>query len=104
MVNFSQKNGNEIKYSISFYRGKNVYTIYYSKSCCLEYIHPGGRLWIVLPKNQAKKIKEENPFVLKGFFDGSYLNFTRFPSDASMYIFLWDPESPGEKGIDLPIE
>ncbi len=103
-VNFSKTNGSEIKYSISFYRGVNIYTIYYSKSCCLDYLQPGGRLWIVLPKNAANKIEKENPFVLKGFFDGSYLNFTRFPFDASMYLFLWDPNSPGEKGIDIPIE
>jgi hypothetical protein len=103
-VNFSKTNGSDIKYSISFYRGGNIYTIYYSKSCCLEYVQPGGRLWIVLPKNAAKTIQKENPFVLKGFFDGSYLNFTRFPFDASMYLFLWDPKSPNEKGIDMPIE
>jgi signal transduction histidine kinase len=24
--------------------------------------------------------------------------------DASIYLFLWDPKSPEEKGIDLPIE
>lgn len=104
VVNFSKTNGSQIRYSISFYRGGNRYTIYYSKSCCLEYVQPGGRLWIVLPKNAAKEVEKENPFVLKGFFDGSYLNFTRFPFDASMYLFLWDPSSPGEKGIDLRIE
>jgi len=103
-VNFSKTSGNDIKYSISFYRGGNIYTIYHSKSCCLEYVQAGGRLWIVVPKNAAKKMDKENPFVLKGFFDGSYLNFTRFPSDASMYLFLWDPKSPNEKGIDMPIE
>ncbi len=103
-VNFSKTNGSETKYSISFYRRGNIFTIYYSKSCCLEYIQPGGRLWIVLPKNAAKNIQKENPFVLKGYFDGSYLNFTRFPYDASMYLFLWDPNSPDEKGIDLPAE
>jgi len=103
-VNFSKTNGSNIKYSTSFYRGGNIYTIYHSKSCCLEYVQPGGRLWIVLPKNAAKEIQKENPFVLKGFFDGSYLNFTRFPFDASMYLFLWDPSSPDEEGIDIPIE
>jgi hypothetical protein len=52
----------------------------------------------------GKKLKEESPCVLKGYFDGSFLNFTRFPIDASFYLFLWDIQSPQEKGIDLPIE
>jgi len=41
---------------------------------------------------------------LKGRFDGSVSNFRIFPSDASMYLFLWDSRSPGEKGIDMAIE
>jgi len=32
------------------------------------------------------------------------LNLNRFPTDASVYLFLWDPSAPNEKGIDLPIE
>ena len=103
-VSFSEIKGSDIKYSISFYLGHNIYTIYHSKTCCLEYVKQGGRLWIVIPQNAAKKIEKENPFVFKGYFDGSYLNFTRFPFDASMYLFLWDPNSPDEKGIDMPID
>jgi hypothetical protein len=52
----------------------------------------------------AKEIKDKSPCVLKGYFDGSFLNFNRFPTDASMYLFLWDPKFPGEKGIEMPIE
>jgi hypothetical protein len=52
----------------------------------------------------ARKIKGSSPSVFKGYFDGSFLNFNKFPTDASMYLFLWDPKSPGEKGIDIPIE
>ena len=44
------------------------------------------------------------PCVLKGYFDGSFAMFRRFPSDASMYLFLWDPQSSGEKGIDIPMK
>jgi hypothetical protein len=47
---------------------------------------------------------ENIPVTWKGYFDGSFLNFTKFPADASMYLFLLDPKSPGEKGIDMPIE
>jgi hypothetical protein len=103
-VNFSKTTDKDIKYHISFYLGGHRHTIYYAKTCCLEYITQGSRLWIAVPKNHAKTIGKENPFVLKGYFDGSYLNFTKFPFDASMYLFLWDPNSPDEKGIDLPIE
>jgi hypothetical protein len=49
-------------------------------------------------------LKENSPSVLKGYFDGSFLNFNKFPTDASIYLFLWDPKSPEEKGIDMPIE
>jgi len=52
----------------------------------------------------VKKIKGNSTAVLKGYFDGSFLNFNRFPTDASIYLFLLDPKSPGEKGIDMPIE
>ncbi len=81
-----------------------IFTIYYSESCCTEYVADGSRLWIVVGKSSAKKIKKDNPFVLKGYFDGSFLNLHRFPTDASIYLFLWDPQSPNEKGIDIPIE
>jgi len=85
------------------YENKNI-LITYSKTCCTEYVADGSRLWIVVDKWSAKKIKRSSPSVLKGYFDGSFLNFNRFPTDASMYLFLWDPSSPGEKGIDMPIE
>ncbi len=69
-----------------------------------EYVADGTRLWIVVGNWTAKRIKETSPSVLKGYFDGSFLNFNRFPVDASLYLFLWDPKSPNEKGIDMPIE
>jgi hypothetical protein len=49
-------------------------------------------------------MRKKSPFTLKGYFDGSFCNFDRFPTDASIYLFLWDPKSPNEKGIDMPIE
>ena len=64
----------------------------------------GKRLWILVGKEAAKEIQKNSPVVLKGYFDGSFSHFRRFPSDASMYLFLLDPKSPGEKGIDMPIE
>jgi hypothetical protein len=85
------------------YKGKK-FTLYHSKRCCTQYVADESRLWIIVPKWVARKIKESSPCVLKGYFDGSFLNFNRFPDDASMYLFLWDPKSPEEKGIDIPVE
>jgi len=85
------------------YQGK-TFTIYHSKSCCGQYVQDGSRLWIVVGKWSAPKLRKNSPGVLKGFFDGSFLNFAKFPTDASIYLFLWDPKSPDEKGIDMPTE
>ena len=93
-----------ITYRIAFRYNKNNYTIDHSKICCNQYISTENRLWIIVPKEQVKSVKSTIPVVFKGYFDGSFLNFTKFPTDASMYLFLWDPSSPDEKGIDLPIE
>jgi len=67
-------------------------------------MNDNGRIWVVVRKWAAKKFKEESVLALKGYFDGSFLNYIRFPVDASIYLFLWDPSSPNEKGIDMPIE
>jgi hypothetical protein len=61
-------------------------------------------LWIVVHKEYAEELKKNSPAVFKGYFDGSFLNFNRFPTDVSFYLFLWDPSSPGEKGVDFPVE
>ncbi len=85
--------------------GKKNIRVYYSRTCCGQYIADGSRLWIVVGgKQAAAEIMKNSPAVLKGYFDGSFLNFNRFPTDASIYLFLWDPKSPHEKGIDMPIE
>jgi hypothetical protein len=88
----------------SFTYQNKVFTIYHSKTCCTQYVADGNRLWIIVSKWGARTIIKESPCVLKGYFDGSFVNFSRFPDDASIFLFLWDPKSPGEKGIDMPIE
>lgn len=80
------------------------FTITYSKSHWFEYLKDGSRLWIVADKENAKFIMERMPCPLKGYFDGSFMNMVKFPTDVSIYLFLWDPLSPDEKGIDIPIE
>jgi hypothetical protein len=85
--------------------GKKTVPIYYSTICCSQYVADGSRLWIVVGGIQAaKEIREHSPAILKGYFDGSFLNFNQFPTNASIYLFLWDPKSPGEKGIEVPLE
>ena len=95
---------NEIEFRKSFIFQNRSYTIYCSRTCCIKYIADGSRLWIIGGNRTAKKLKGNSPVVFKGYFDGSFLNFNKFPTDASMYLFLWDPQSPGEKGIDILIE
>jgi len=103
-IPFFKLSETKIEYMKHFNFKNLIFSINYSKNCCTQYVQDGSRLWIVAGKATAKKIKEKSPAVLKGFFDGSFLNFNRFPTDASMYLFLWDPNSPNEKGIDMPIE
>jgi hypothetical protein len=80
------------------------FTIIYSKSYWFRYFTDGSRLWIAADKKDAEMIMQILHCPLKGYFDGSFLNFNRFPTDASIYLLLWDPKSPDEKGIDMPIE
>ncbi len=80
------------------------FTIVYSKSYWFKYLTEGSRLWIAADKKNAKMIMEKIPCTLKGYFDGSFLNMNRFPTDASIYLLLWDPKSPNEKGMDMPME
>ena len=93
---------NEIVARVSIVGPDKKFTIHFSGSCCAQYLADGSRLWMVVGKPAVKETKEKTPGVLKGFFDGSFSCFRRFPSDASMYLFLWDPKSPEEKGLVLP--
>jgi hypothetical protein len=95
---------NEIDYAKSFTYGDKQFTIYHSSSCCNQYVNDGSRIWMITNKQMGGRLKAYPQFVLKGFFDASFLNYERFPYDASIYLFLLDPRSPGEKGIDLPTE
>ena len=94
----------EVEYYVNVAYQNITFTILCSKSHWFNYLADGSRLWIVADKKNAKLLKESLPCVLKGYFDGSVLNLNRFPTDASVYLFLWDPSAPNEKGIDLPIE
>jgi len=94
----------EIEHGKSFIYRDRKFNIYHSKICCTQYVADGSRVWIVVGKLKARKLKASTPSVFKGYFDGSFLNYHRFPTNASIYLFLWDPSSPDEKGINMPIE
>jgi hypothetical protein len=95
---------NEFEHRVTLVYKDAKFTILYSKSHWFKYLADGSRIWIVSDKKNAKIILEKIPCPLKGYFDGSFLNMSRFPTDASLYLFLWDPKSPNEKGIDMLIE
>jgi mannosyltransferase len=99
-----QRPKGDIEYQAPFSYDSRKATISYSKTYWFEYLKDGSRLWIVATKPVAKELRKYQGFFLKGFFDGSFFVFPRFPTDASIYLFLWDPRSIGESEIDLPIE
>jgi mannosyltransferase len=97
--------GKEFEFKVSLISENRNLDVYHSNIPYSRYVADGSRLWIVAGKGPtAEAIRKNLPCVLKGYFDGSFAMFRRFPSDASMYLFLWDPRSPGEKGIDIPMK
>jgi len=80
------------------------FTIHNSNSCCGQYVKDGNRLWFIADRMTASKLKDDPSITPKAFFDGSFLNYYKFPFDASVYLFLLDPKSPNQKGIDMPID
>jgi hypothetical protein len=94
----------EIELQTPFVLKNRLFIIYHHRTCCDRYVADGSRLWVIVGKSTAKKLKKSSPSVLKGYFDGSFLTISRFPTDGSLFLFLWDPKSPQEKGIDMPIE
>jgi hypothetical protein len=101
---FRKVSEKEMEYRYLFSNQNKKIIISYSETFWAQYAAEGNRLWIVVDNLTAKEIKKNTPSVLKGYFDGSVANFERFPVDASLYLFLWDPKSPEEKGIDMTIK
>jgi len=104
VISYAKETEKGIEYILSSNDPKKMFTVYHSINCCTQYVADGSRLWIIVEKATAKEFTRNSPCVLKGYFDGSVANFRKFPTDASMYLFLWDPKSPDEKGIELPID
>jgi hypothetical protein len=103
-IPFGKETDKGIEFEKPFVYQNRIFTIYYSRICCDQYTSDGSRLWIVVGKGDAKKLKANSPFAFRGYFDGSFLNLNKFPYDASMFLFLFDPKSPNEKGLEIPIE
>jgi hypothetical protein len=93
-----------IEFNVPFIYKDKTFIIDHSKTCCSQYVFDKNRLWIVAGRGSFKEISKNPLFVLKGYFDGSFSNLTKFPEDASMYLLLLDPKSPGENGIKVPVE
>jgi hypothetical protein len=91
----------ELRMSVSYQNKK--FTFFECNHCIQKYMAETDRLWIIFGGKEVK-IMKKYPFILKGYFDGSFCNFDRFPANASIYLFLWDPLSSDEKGIDMPLE
>jgi hypothetical protein len=96
--------GKVFEFKVPLVSQNRNFAIYHSNIPYTQYVADGSRLWIVVGKETAKEIKKSFPCVLKGYFDGSFSLFRRFPSDASMCLFLWDRRSSEEKGIDIPMK
>jgi len=94
----------EREFRVPMVVGNRHLMMIHSQTHWLKYATERNRLWLVLDKDHAEQAKKIPNFQFKGYFDGSFLNFNRFPTDASIYLYLWDLKSPGEKGIDMPIE
>jgi len=96
--------GYEILAKVTLIGPNKKFTIHYSSLGYFRYLVDGTRLWIIVGKTDLNETKECSASVLKGYFDGTFCNFRRFPSDASMYLFLRDPKSPNERGMTPPLE
>jgi mannosyltransferase len=92
----------EIEFRKSFVFQNRNYTLYSSRASCSRYVADGSRLWIIAGKANTKKILANFPVTLKGYFDGSFLNFNRFPTDVSLYLSLWDTQLSTKGGTDTP--
>jgi hypothetical protein len=101
---WQDESGREILAKVTLVGQNKKCTIHFSSLGYARYLADAGRLWIIVGKPAVQETKKCSACVFKGYFDGSFCNFRRFPSDASMYLFLWDPKSPEERRIDIPIE
>jgi len=86
------------KCSFSLIMENKIFTISYSnvnsiRFDSLEKNPDRKRIWFLVNKITAEKLKSYPPCIFKGYFDGSFLNFDTFPTDDSMYLYLWDPKS-----------
>jgi hypothetical protein len=92
-----ENSGREVVARVTIVGKDKRVTMHYSSSGYDRYLGDDGRLWIVAGKQAGEDLRTKSLFAFKRVFDGSFSHFRRFPEDASMYLFLWDPKSSGEK-------
>jgi 4-amino-4-deoxy-L-arabinose transferase-like glycosyltransferase len=88
----------EIEYRVFLRNQNRNFMLSNSSTYWFRYLEEQNRVWIVIGKAGAKHFEGDPRFILKAYFDGSYLNFDKFPTDASMYLFLCDPKSTPRNG------
>jgi hypothetical protein len=103
-IPFRIDQGRGVEFKKSFVFQNKTFALYHSRTCCAQYVSEGSRLWVLAEKATARNLKENGDFILKGWFDGTYLNFRQFPDDASIYLFLYGSKSPEEKGLHISFE
>jgi hypothetical protein len=91
--------GKEFEFKVSLISQGRHFEIYHSNIPYHRYIADGRRLWIIVGKEAAKTFDQSNSATLMGHFDGRFSLFRRFPSDASMYLFRWDPAFSDSKNL-----
>ncbi len=101
-IPYSEISENIYKWKFPLAIEDKTFSISYSSDHSLRFDllekNPGqGRHWLVVNKVTAEKL-QGTPCIFTGFFDGSFLNFDKFPTDDSMYLYLWNPKSKNKKG------
>jgi len=97
-----ENSGTEIVARVTLGSKDKRFGIHYSSAGYSRYLADGGRLWVVLGKEAGEEERQKGSLLqFKGVFDGSFSHFRRFPEDASMYLFLSDPDSSNRKATRL---
>ena len=109
VIPYSRISENVYKWKFPLIIENKAFTVSYSTDHSLRFDllekNPDqGRLWLVVNRITAEKLGGDTPCIFKGFFDGSFLIFDKFPTDDSMYLFLWDSKSTTQKGMNMPVK
>jgi hypothetical protein len=93
---------NVIEYYSILVLNDKKFTISYSNNFWKQTIADDLRTWFIVDKANAEALQKKYHLSKGGYFDGSFMNLNKFPTDGSIYLFLLDPNSPS-KEMDPPI-